>query len=518
MPRNSLIVGFVLRCLMLYVFIFCSLAEFLDAEETSQLEEIRNGTPAFLVRANVDRDSRVYREGEEVHITATSERDGYLYAFYQQSDGAVYQIYPNEAQPDNKIQAGQQVKLPAPSDRFKWIVSPPFGKERIKIVVSTERVEAAEGESKRQKMFSPVGGNELKSLLKELQVTKVATWAEHDISIRTRPAAAVEGSKETKRYGVFVGVSDYQFNAEMEAATEGEESLDLPTCDRDAELLGKLMREDGLLDEILVLTNKDATKEKMEQAITQWLPGVAPAGSEVFVYFSGHGMQIDDEASDEKDALDEVLVPHEFAPIPVLAELITAKEQGKLDPNREGDLKKLLRLAGLKQNSQQQPSVEQIAYNLARRTTISDDLFGRWIQALDGRKVIVLLDICHAGGFAVQEKGVTTPKVKGRFDFLDQELVRLKDIGQRDAVLLASSSVNDYSQCRVDDFPEGRGPLSVTTSYLIEAILNSTGPLTLSAVHKHCEVGMADYFQKLNPELRHEPYLFGEGETIYMVP
>ena len=41
---------------------------------------------------------------------------------------------------------------------------------------------------------------------------------------------------------------------------------------------------------------------------------------------------------------------------------------------------------------------------LLRETGISDDLFGRWLQRLDGRHVVVILGSCYGGGFATAAK------------------------------------------------------------------------------------------------------------------
>mgnify|MGYP001073480424 CR=1 FL=1 len=39
---------------------------------------------------------------------------------------------------------------------------------------------------------------------------------------------------------------------------------------------------------------------------------------------------------------------------------------------------------------------------------VLDDTFGRWVQELDGRQVLVVLDTCHSGGQTQAEVKVAT--------------------------------------------------------------------------------------------------------------
>ncbi len=127
-----------------------------DAGPASSLleESARNGEPAFFVRADVDRPSREYREGDVLFVNARCELEAYLYMFYEQADGQLRVIFPNAAQRDNRIPAKQVVEVPAKDDLFRWVVGPPFGKEVIKVIATAEplpRIDAAAGHER----FSP---------------------------------------------------------------------------------------------------------------------------------------------------------------------------------------------------------------------------------------------------------------------------------------------------------------------------------------------------------------------------
>jgi len=485
--------------------------------QNGQLSDIRNNEPAFLVRASVDRKSCRYREGDRIRVTAASEVDGYLYAFYKQADGRIYQIFPNRSRSDNRIRARQAVALPTDDDQFVWRVGPPFGKETLKIVVTTRPLREMSDPVLLRRLFNPVDAKRLKGMGVELEESQPDRWAEYDIQLETFPAATEPGNDLAKRYGVFFGVSHYEFNAEYEIATGGE-SLNLPTCHRDAQKLADLMLDAGRLDDVQVYTNENATRENFEQAITGWLKDVSKPGDTVFIYFSGHGQQIPDNNGDETDDIDEVLATYETAGPGILSVMIDQYKQDRLDPSRQSRLAELLTLAR-GPGSDAAGTQNEIGQRLARGTGVSDDVMGHWLQSLDGRKVVVILDICYAGGFATLEKSVGSKTKPMTFDFLDREISRLKDIGQEDAILLASSSAMVKSMFRDDRFPEDHGPFSVMTSYLVQALLEPSDPISVDDAFRHCHAGMQQYFTGKPPAHRHEPILFGRtADPVYLKP
>lgn len=64
-------------------------------------------------------------------------------------------------------------------------------------------------------------------------------------------------------------------------------------------------------DKINVLTEENATKSNIINAFTLNISLLKPRDT-FFVYYSGHGSQIKDRNGDEKDGLDEVMVPYDY--------------------------------------------------------------------------------------------------------------------------------------------------------------------------------------------------------------
>lgn len=102
--------------------------------------------------------------------------------------------------------------------------------------------------------------------------------------------------------------------------------------------------------QLRILKDKDATKSAILGSIKDWLGG-AGKGERAFLYFAGHGHFLTDKSGDEKDGLDEAIVPFD------------AKLRNGTDPD-----------------------------NL-----ISDDAFTDALAALDGRQVVVVLDASFSG-------------------------------------------------------------------------------------------------------------------------
>jgi len=240
----------------------------------------------------------------------------------------------------------------------------------------------------------------------------------------------------------------------------------------------------GELSETRTFVNEQATRKNLEIAVTRWLPQVTRPGDMVVIYFSGHGSKLPDDNHDEADGQDELLVPYDYVSYGILDEAIKRSKEGKLDPAKKQRVAEALAIY------KKAGSPEKGFLALARGTMVSDDLFGHWLQHLAGRQVLVVLDICFAGGFGTQEKDLLTEQKAMTFDFVDGEFTRLKDLGQKEMALYTSSSTKTPSQVRAER------DLSVMTYYLIEAIKTAPQRLTLEEAHEHCKAGMRGYFER----------------------
>ncbi len=170
--------------------------------------------------------------------------------------------------------------------------------------------------------------------------------SEHSVTVRATNALGSDEAtwtvrvyKQTKRFAVLAGVSDYMI-------IDG-----LSYCDDDVrDLRDALIKDPGWdPNNIAVLIDRDASKAGIRSAIEAMGAKAGPDDQCLF-FFSGHGSYTSDRPPlDETDGYDETICPYDTSPA---------------DPNSE----------------------------------IRDDELGDWIGALPTRNVIVILDTCYSGG------------------------------------------------------------------------------------------------------------------------
>jgi len=412
------------------------------------VEGVRNDQPAFMVRVDVDHPDRVYQTGDELLVRVKSDRDGFLYLLYCDAANQVSCLFPNAFQTNNRLAAGRDLVVPRPlrpgEGGFRITIGAPYGEELLKAIVCTEPLQP-EALARLMKSAQEAAAREgARGAL--LEQVKSMNWAEHHVSIVTKAAVPQAAERPAaRRLALCIGISDFA----------DPEIRDLSVGHVDAEACADVLAKQCGFDQCWVLANEQATRKNIENAIRRQLPAATRPGDTVLIYWSGHGARCADAEGDEKDGFDEYLVPHD----------------GRLT------------------------NVETI-----RRSMVLDDTFGRWIQELDGRRVLVVLDTCHSGGQG-QEKSLPTASSPAAFDFLDGELSRMKDIGQRETALLASSAASQVS------FERREGDLSTMTYFLIEQLQANGGPLELKDAFAGLQSEVAKYVEATFPGTTQTPVL-----------
>lgn len=492
------------------------LASIAAAEENADprgtaLAEI-NDTPSFLVRVDVDHPDRVYRGGETIQVSVRSERQGYLYLFYCDANKQISCLFPNQVQRDNAIPANETIVIPAASAKFRLRVGAPFGSEILKAVVTDQPLQSLELGSLIKGDATPLNTRKLKAVfvevtggdpsvdpalqdtqaLRERNRERARQWSEHYVPIttvsegdqappapnledmprledrvaRTPPPAVAPPDRgapreRPKRVGVFIGVRNY-----VDAGIRP-----LHVADRDAQSFAAAMKQYGRLDESVVLVNEKATLRNIEGVINRSLPAATNPGDTVFIYWSGHGGRTSNLDGTEPDGYDEYLVPHD----------------GRLEPA-----------------------------DAIRKTMLMDKTFGRWVQNLDGRRLIVIIDACHGGGQsqgaikAITAGDKTTPFRKF---FIATTLKRTKDIGQRETAVLASSRATQVS------FERREGDLSVMTHFLIEKLGTTRQPVTLPEAFEYVQIQVPAFVEEHYPGTTQTPVFVDQTTPpVYLRP
>jgi len=123
-------------------------------------------------------------------------------------------------------------------------------------------------------------------------------------------------------------------------------------AEADATAFHRLLRDRCKVpeDHIRLLIGREATLAALRAGL-EWLSQVAEAGDTVLFYFSGHGSFVQDKNGDEEDGFDECLVPFDAA------------------------------------------------LNRLSETTLLDDELVGWANGLGTKRVVLILDVAHGGGF-----------------------------------------------------------------------------------------------------------------------
>ena len=114
------------------------------------------------------------------------------------------------------------------------------------------------------------------------------------------PNAAAD--QPTKR-ALLIGIDDYK----------ADHISDLRGCVNDVMLMREILigKFDVPPDNIMVLSNGQATRARIINAVRTHLINKAQANDIIILHFSGHGSQMGDASKDEIDGWDETLVPHD---------------------------------------------------------------------------------------------------------------------------------------------------------------------------------------------------------------
>lgn len=91
--------------------------------------------PGFEVQAQAER-SQLRIDRDDLRFSVSSARDGYLYVLLAGPDGSLIQLYPNDNARNNRIGAGQTLKLPQASWPLK--AGEPVGMEHFLVLVTAE--------------------------------------------------------------------------------------------------------------------------------------------------------------------------------------------------------------------------------------------------------------------------------------------------------------------------------------------------------------------------------------------
>lgn len=405
-----------------------------------------NTSSSFMLRVDVDRTDRTYAVGQQMTVSVQVEKDCYLYLLYYGANNEVVCLFPNKFQQDNRVKSGVNLTIPPPNATYQFTASPPCGREVLQVIGTLEPVDVLKNVKLTNSTATLLSTNDLKSMVVELKNNKPQNWAEARIDITTVDQGGQTTTRTGKRLAVCVGISQYQ----------SDRIPKLQVSHKDAERMAAALRDSCKVDEVVLLTNAQATRAAIEKAFFTDMTAKSRPGDTVLFYFSGHGGRQANTTGDDPTGFDEYLVPFDG-------------EIGKTD------------------------------------SMILDKVFARWLRELDGRTVGVVLDNCHSGG-CTKSLDRVTPGVKGlggmppgigANSFMGKVVKRAKAVGQSGMMLLAAC---EATQLAWEMPTENSG--SVLTHYMLKAIddpatdANHDRHISLGELYQATKKPIEDYVKK----------------------
>ncbi len=419
-----------------------------------------NDASNFWISADLDKSDRIYFEGDAMTIRFRAERPCFAYVINVDVSGKSTILFPNKYQTDNFVRPAEDgvVEIPNRDSNVRFRARAPFGEELIIVLGTTKKLEACEQLKPTQNVATPLAKQDEMRICDKLRTDPPGRWARAVIQVRTLARGSPPPSK--KRLAVCVGISQYRH----------DRIRDLRVADRDAATIARAFESFCGVSDVRILQNEKATRAAIRQAIFEDLPNRTRPGDTVFLYFSCHGGGCNDKDGDEQDGIDEYLVPHDGV---------------------FGDPK----------------------------TMILDDTFASWMQALDGREVIVILDNCYSGG---SSKGLGGSDTEGKVtvDYFDSELRRwnqlTKELTQPRTVILTASQADQRAWEMTDT------DSSVLTYHLVRALqekttdANGDGAITTGELYGVIKTPIQRYVQK-HFGVEQVPALFDNagGATVF---
>ena len=90
-------------------------------------------------------DVHDFNQGDTISFLLSLNRDAYVLVIYENADGEIIQLMPNEAMQNSFFKAGLYITIPAHDSAFVFKVQKPYGKETIWAFASSAPMQTFDG-------------------------------------------------------------------------------------------------------------------------------------------------------------------------------------------------------------------------------------------------------------------------------------------------------------------------------------------------------------------------------------
>ena len=111
----------------------------------SQMGEKASGRLHLDLWTDRGGSSATYYEGDEIRVILRANLDCYLRLFYLDASGNTIQLFPNDRESADQLQANQEMEIPSAGAGYRFAVQPPFGTEQLVAIASIVPIPETEG-------------------------------------------------------------------------------------------------------------------------------------------------------------------------------------------------------------------------------------------------------------------------------------------------------------------------------------------------------------------------------------
>ena len=149
-------------------------------EYLEKLVAVRNSKQPFNVSVKTNKEN--YEIKDKIIFNIETDRDGYLTLLDINPNGDITVIFPNKFHRDNFIRAGKTIQVPAPSYGFEFHLQGPAGLERIKAIVTLNKISLLaldlDDGFHNVKRGTPLGTRTIVALATQVDSIDSSSWSE----------------------------------------------------------------------------------------------------------------------------------------------------------------------------------------------------------------------------------------------------------------------------------------------------------------------------------------------------
>ena len=149
-------------------------------EHLEKLVAVRNSKQPFNVSVKTNKEN--YEIKDKIIFNIETDRDGYLTLLDINPNGDITVIFPNKFHRDNFIRAGKTTQVPSPSYGFEFHLQGPAGLERIKAIVTLNKISLLaldlDDGFHNVKRGTPLGTRTIVALATQVDSIDSSSWSE----------------------------------------------------------------------------------------------------------------------------------------------------------------------------------------------------------------------------------------------------------------------------------------------------------------------------------------------------